>query len=62
MPLHHLQNVTRQIPSFNDNAHMATLALTNLGIPLTGSMSSGFAIGLMNGQDKKNVCKMLQSD
>jgi len=42
-----LANATTQIPGFSSNGH--TLALSNLGIPLTGSMSVGFAIGFMKG-------------
>ena len=42
-----LANATTQIPGFNSNYH--TGALSNLGVPLTGSMSMGFAIGFMRG-------------
>jgi uncharacterized membrane protein (Fun14 family) len=44
-----------QIPGINggDIGHAAatasSLAMTNLGIPLTGSMSAGFAIGFIKG-------------
>jgi uncharacterized membrane protein (Fun14 family) len=34
--------------SFNDH-NIESLATTNLGIPLTGGMSAGFAIGFMKG-------------
>lgn len=34
--------------TFNDY-NIETLGLTNLGIPLTGGMSAGFAIGFMKG-------------
>ena len=34
--------------TFNDY-NIETLAMTNLGIPLTGGMSAGFAIGFMKG-------------
>jgi uncharacterized membrane protein (Fun14 family) len=34
--------------SFNDYS-IENLAITNLGIPLTGGMSAGFAIGFMKG-------------
>ncbi|HEX6029571.1 MAG TPA: FUN14 domain-containing protein [Nitrososphaeraceae archaeon] len=34
--------------TFND-FNIETLAMTNLGIPLTGSVSAGFAIGFMKG-------------
>jgi uncharacterized membrane protein (Fun14 family) len=34
--------------TFNDY-NIETLATTNLGIPLTGGMSAGFAIGFMKG-------------
>jgi uncharacterized membrane protein (Fun14 family) len=45
-----LANATTHIPIFNNNGdHTAALALSNLGIPLTGSMSMGFAIGFMKG-------------
>jgi len=42
-----LANATTQIPGFNSSDHIA--ALSNLGIPLTGSMSMGFAIGFLKG-------------
>ena len=38
-----LANATNQLPGFNGSDH--TAALSNLGIPLTGSMSMGLAIG-----------------
>ena len=38
-----LANATTQIPGFNNVDHPAVLS--NLGIPLTGSMSMGFALG-----------------
>jgi uncharacterized membrane protein (Fun14 family) len=31
------------------NNHTSTLAISNLGIPLTGSIAMGFAIGFMKG-------------
>jgi hypothetical protein len=34
--------------TFN-NYNIETLAMTNLGIPLTGGMSAGFTIGFMKG-------------
>ena len=34
--------------TFNDY-NIETLAMTNLGIPLTGGMSAGFTIGFMKG-------------
>jgi hypothetical protein len=34
--------------TFNDY-NLQTLAMTNFGIPLTSSMSAGFAIGFMKG-------------
>jgi hypothetical protein len=45
-----LANATQQIPGFdgNDNAQ-AELVMTNLGIPLTGSLAIGFTIGFMRG-------------
>ena len=43
-----LANSTAQISGFSSD-HTAALAMTNLGIPLTGSMTMGFAIGFMKG-------------
>lgn len=40
-------NATTPIPSFNSSDH--TAALSNLGIPLAGSMSMGIAVGFMKG-------------
>jgi hypothetical protein len=42
-----LANATTQIPGLGAENH--TAALSNLGIPLTGSMSFGLAIGFMKG-------------
>ncbi len=42
-----LTNATTQLPGFNSSNHIA--ALSNLGIPLTGSMAMGFAVGFMKG-------------
>ena len=42
-----LSNATTQIPGFDNGDHSATLS--NLGIPLTGSMSMGIAIGFLKG-------------
>jgi uncharacterized membrane protein (Fun14 family) len=42
-----LANASTQIPGFNDSDH--TTALSNLGIPLTGSVSVGFPIGFLKG-------------
>jgi uncharacterized membrane protein (Fun14 family) len=42
-----LANATTQIPGFTSGDH--TAVLSNLGIPLTGSMSMGFAIGFLKG-------------
>jgi uncharacterized membrane protein (Fun14 family) len=42
-----LANATTQIPGFNNSDHIA--AISNLGIPLTGSMSVGFTIGFLKG-------------
>jgi hypothetical protein len=39
-------NVTSQIFS---NQDISSLALANLGIPLTSGMSAGFAVGFMKG-------------
>ena len=50
-----LANLITQIPAISSNAdgHAAatasSLAMTSLGIPLTGSMSAGFTIGFMKG-------------
>ena len=41
-----LGNVNTQIFT---NQDLATLAMSNFGIPLTGSMSAGFAVGFMKG-------------
>jgi uncharacterized membrane protein (Fun14 family) len=43
-----LANATAQIPGFSSD-HTAALAMTNFGIPLTGSMAMGFAVGFMKG-------------
>jgi uncharacterized membrane protein (Fun14 family) len=42
-----LGNIISQISSSQDGA--AALAMSNFGIPLTSSMSAGFAIGFMKG-------------
>jgi uncharacterized membrane protein (Fun14 family) len=45
-------NATQQIPRFdvNDNGNVpAELIMTNLGIPLTGSLAIGFTVGFMRG-------------
>ena len=42
-----LANATTQIPGFNSSDH--TAVLSNLGIPLTGSMATGFAVSFMKG-------------
>jgi len=44
-----LANATTQIPGFGAGDHTTAVAVSNLGIPLTGSMSMGFAIGFMKG-------------
>jgi uncharacterized membrane protein (Fun14 family) len=50
-----LTNVTTQISNHisnvtDTNNHMTSaLAISNLGIPLTGSMAVGFAVGFMRG-------------
>ena len=49
-----LSNLTMQIPgiSITSDVHAATassLAMTSLGIPLTGSMSAGFTIAFIKG-------------
>ena len=38
-------NATSQMPTSQD----LTFAMSNFGIPLTGSMSAGFAVGFMKG-------------
>jgi uncharacterized membrane protein (Fun14 family) len=43
-----LANATTQIPGFN-SGHSADIVMSNFGIPLTGSMSVGVAIGFMRG-------------
>ena len=42
-----LGNATSQISTNQDMT--AALAMSNFGIPLTGSMSAGFAVGFMKG-------------
>jgi uncharacterized membrane protein (Fun14 family) len=42
-----LANATTQLPGFSNSDHIA--ALSNFGIPLTGSMSMGFTIGFLKG-------------
>lgn len=48
-----LANATTQIPmgasSSNGSGEIITAAMTNFGIPLTGSMAMGFAFGFMRG-------------
>ena len=50
-----LANATTQIPmgassgSSNGSEEIITAAMTNFGIPLTGSMTMGFAFGFMRG-------------
>jgi uncharacterized membrane protein (Fun14 family) len=41
-----LGNVTAH---FSTNQELATLAMSNFGVPLSGSMSAGFAVGFMKG-------------
>jgi uncharacterized membrane protein (Fun14 family) len=41
-----LGNVTAHIST---NQELATLAMSNFGIPLSGSMSAGFVVGFMRG-------------
>jgi hypothetical protein len=41
-----LGNITANI---TNSQEVATLAMSNFGIPLTGSMSAGFAVGFMRG-------------
>ena len=45
-----LANATQQIPGSDGYGNAPReLALTNLGIPLTGSLAIGFTIGFMRG-------------
>jgi uncharacterized membrane protein (Fun14 family) len=45
-----LANATQQIPGFDSNGNVPSeLIMTNLGIPLTGSLAIGFTIGFMRG-------------
>ncbi len=45
-----ITNAMTQVQGLDSGtSHSAALALTNVGIPLTGSMSMGFAIGFMKG-------------
>jgi uncharacterized membrane protein (Fun14 family) len=48
-----LSNAIIQIPGISADSHAAatasSLAMTSFGIPLTGSMSAGFTIGLIKG-------------
>jgi hypothetical protein len=45
-----LANATQQIPGIEANGNVpAELIMTNLGIPLTGSLAIGFTIGFMRG-------------
>ena len=46
-----ISNAIIQIPAISDNSHAAaaSVTITTLGIPLTGSMSAGFTIGFMKG-------------
>ncbi|MDQ6864979.1 MAG: FUN14 domain-containing protein [Thermoproteota archaeon] len=43
-----LTNATTQVPGVN-SGHPADISISNFGIPLTGSMSVGFAIGFIRG-------------
>ena len=46
-----LANATQQIPGFDGGGSSipAEMMMTNLGIPLTGSLAIGFTIGFMRG-------------
>jgi uncharacterized membrane protein (Fun14 family) len=49
-----LSNLSMQIPGISsssgyDHTAAASVTITSLGIPLTGSMSAGFTIGFMKG-------------
>ena len=45
-----IANATTQIPGFGSDHHTAAaLVMTSVGIPLTGSLSMGIAIGFMKG-------------
>ena len=44
-----ITNITMQLPGISNDYHnvVAAQVMTNFGIPLTGSMAAGFAIGFM---------------
>ncbi len=45
-----LANATQQIPGFDGDGNISVeFVMTNLGIPLTGSLAIGFTIGFMRG-------------
>jgi uncharacterized membrane protein (Fun14 family) len=44
-----LANATQQIPRIEGNGNIPELVLTNIGIPLTGSLAIGFTIGFIRG-------------
>jgi uncharacterized membrane protein (Fun14 family) len=46
-----LSNLTMQIPGIGNSSDQAApyLAMTNFGIPFTGSMSAGFTLGFIKG-------------
>lgn len=45
-----LANATTQISNnLGNHDHTAAIAMANFGIPLTGSMATGFAVGFMKG-------------
>lgn len=52
-------NAITQIRGFSSGDH--TAVLSNLGIPLTGSVSVGFTLGFLKGKDKMKFCKVLFS-
>jgi uncharacterized membrane protein (Fun14 family) len=44
-----LANTISHIPSIGTSGHATAFAMSSFGIPLTGSISMGFAIGFMKG-------------
>jgi uncharacterized membrane protein (Fun14 family) len=45
-----LLNATKNIPGLTDvSGHTTNLTISDFGIPLTGSMAMGFAVGFMKG-------------
>ena len=44
-----LENTISHIPSIGTSGHDTAFAMSNFGIPLTGSMAMGFAVGFIKG-------------